>query len=57
MTFPAEPFVDIIPTLREYGYKIVYDMMDEWEEFYKVGQASWFTKQLEERLSKRVILF
>ena len=52
MTFPAEPFVDMIPTLRADGYNIVYDMMDEWEEFYKVGQASWFTKQLEEKAIK-----
>ena len=27
-------------------------MMDEWEEFYKVGQASWFKKQLEEQAVK-----
>lgn len=33
--------------LRRNGFKIVYEIIDEWEEFHKVGQAIWFNKSLE----------
>jgi glycosyltransferase involved in cell wall biosynthesis len=33
--------------LRRSGFKLVYEIIDEWEEFHKVGQASWFNKAVE----------
>lgn len=33
--------------LRSRGITIVYDIMDEWEAFSKVGQAPWYDRQLE----------
>lgn len=30
------------------GFKIVYEIIDEWEEFHKVDQAIWFNKSLED---------
>ena len=47
-TFPAEQFYNIIPSLRQNGFNIIYDIMDEWEEFCKVGQAVWYKKAIEE---------
>lgn len=48
LNIPAEPYLDFIPFLRKYGFEVVYDIMDEWEEFHKVGQASWYNKDVEE---------
>ncbi len=36
--------------LRSSGFKLVYDIVDEWEEFHKVGQAVWFNKSIENAL-------
>ena len=33
--------------LRRHGFTLVYEIIDEWEEFHKVGQALWFNKELE----------
>lgn len=48
ITFPAEKFFNLIPNLRSNGFSIIYDIMDEWEEFHKTGDASWFNKDIEE---------
>jgi len=50
LTFPARILTDLIYGLRGKGYSIVYDIMDEWEEFSKVGQAIWYEKVVEEAL-------
>lgn len=49
ITFPEEKFIYALRILRSKGFKIVYDIMDDWEGFYEVGQASWFKKKNEER--------
>jgi len=36
--------------LRSSDFKIAYDIIDEWEEFHKVGQAVWFNKSIENAL-------
>ena len=33
--------------LQRNGFKMAYEIVDEWEEFHKVGQAIWFNKSLE----------
>jgi len=50
VSFPAPVLVDVVPGLRKKGYAIIYDIMDEWEEFSKVGQAIWYEKSVEESL-------
>jgi glycosyltransferase involved in cell wall biosynthesis len=50
VTMPAPTLVDLIPSLRQRGFAIVYDIMDEWEAFSQVGQAPWFSKTIEDSL-------
>lgn len=46
VTFPAPIFVSICDKLE---YDMIYDMMDEWEEFHQTGQAPWYIKEVEEQ--------
>ncbi|WP_200627026.1 polysaccharide pyruvyl transferase family protein [Pseudomonas sp. LAM2023] len=50
VTMPAPILVNLIPSLRQRGLAIVYDIMDEWEAFFHVGQAPWFRKSTEDSL-------
>jgi len=50
VTLPSRSFIEITDTLRQQAAVIFYDIMDEWEEFYRVGQAPWFDKSLEKNL-------
>lgn len=43
ITLPAPVLVLAHRELRQRGLSIVYDILDEWEEFARVGQAPWFT--------------
>ena len=50
ITFPTEEFYNLITPFRENGFHIIYDIMDEWEEFYNTGEAPWYKKEVEEAL-------
>ncbi|CBL44277.1 hypothetical protein HDN1F_06940 [gamma proteobacterium HdN1] len=50
ITLPSQAFLDVISTLRRQAVTVYYDIMDEWEEFQRVGQAPWYEKALERRL-------
>jgi len=50
INIPSSHFTDIVKDLRRNGFIIIYDIMDEWEEFSKLGQAQWFEKSKEESL-------
>lgn len=50
INFPHDIFEELIFDLRYQGFKIHYDIMDEWEEFQKVGQASWYNKEIEKKI-------
>lgn len=50
LTMPARVLVDCVFGLRGKGYTIVYDVMDEWQEFFKSGQAPWYERPVEEQL-------
>ncbi|MGM9988331.1 MAG: glycosyltransferase [Bacillaceae bacterium] len=52
ITFPAGLFKDIEGKLANKNYKIIYDIMDEWEEFQKVGHAPWYKRSLEQQIVK-----
>ena len=47
-TLPAEILVEPIYFLRGKGFKVIYDIMDNWEEFFKAGQAPWYKAEAEE---------
>lgn len=48
--FPHPEFFAAALQMRKFGYKIIYEIIDEWEEFHKVGQAIWFNKGIEEAI-------
>ncbi len=48
INIPSKQLVDISYFFRKKGFAITYDIMDEWEEFYKSGDASWYRKEYEE---------
>lgn len=50
ITLPSKQFITQLYKLREFEFNIVYDIMDEWEEFQKLGQAIWYQRELEEEL-------
>lgn len=47
---PSLEYCNIIPDVRKSKFCIIYDIMDEWEQFSKVGQAPWYRKDCEELL-------
>lgn len=49
LTFPAPQLVEVFSRLRRKGFYLVYDIMDEWEEFHAVGQAPWYSISYENR--------
>jgi polysaccharide pyruvyl transferase CsaB len=46
--FPHPNFLIAAIKLRREGFKILYDIVDEWEAFHQVGQAIWYERQIEE---------
>jgi polysaccharide pyruvyl transferase CsaB len=48
--FPHPDFLMSGLKLRRNGFGMVYEIIDEWEEFHKVGQAIWFNKSVENAL-------
>lgn len=50
VTLPAPILVRMHESMRARALAIVYDILDEWEEFSKVGQAPWFDSALEDEI-------
>ncbi|CQR58546.1 methyltransferase domain-containing protein [Paenibacillus riograndensis] len=50
LNIPSEQWNTALYRIKELGYSTIYDIMDDWEEFNKVGQAAWYNKQLEEEM-------
>lgn len=50
ITFPAKEFYDLIKKFRGNAFDIIYDIMDEWEEFYNTGESPWYKKEIEEAI-------
>ncbi len=46
--FPHPDFLTAALKLKNYDFNIIYDIVDEWEEFHKVDQAIWFKRPVEE---------
>ena len=49
-TLPSTSLNDVIRPLRAVGYHIHYDIMDDWEEFHRGGEAHWYSAGLEREL-------
>ena len=50
ITMPSLKLVQVVDVWRSKGGVVIYDIMDEWEEFFRVGQAPWYEKQIEKNL-------
>lgn len=45
--FPHPSISKYIEVLKFHGWTVIYDIMDDWEEFHNVKQASWYKKNHE----------
>lgn len=52
--FPHPWLFEIISLANSYGWATIYDMLDDWESFHKVGQAVWYDRQIEEYILHNV---
>jgi hypothetical protein len=50
MEFPHPSLMEIVNYANVYGWRTVYDVIDDWEEFHKQGQAIWYDRDLEKYL-------
>ncbi|HNC08162.1 MAG TPA: polysaccharide pyruvyl transferase family protein [Anaerolineales bacterium] len=48
--FPHPEFFAAALRMRKYNFGILYEIIDDWEEFHKVGMAIWFNKGIEEAM-------
>lgn len=47
LEFPCKESIEIISLFKSCGFFIIYDIKDDWEEFYKSGEANWYSKPIE----------
>ena len=47
MEFPHPSLLEIVNYANVCGWQTVYDVIDDWEEFHKQGQAVWYDRDLE----------
>lgn len=48
--FPHPSFVPFAAAAARRGWYVIYDVLDDWAEFHRVGQASWFEPTAERQL-------
>lgn len=48
--FPWPGFFETLATASSAGWITVYDVLDDWEEFHRVGQAVWYDEELERHM-------
>jgi len=48
--FPHPEFFSAALRLRSFDFKIIYEIIDDWDAFHKAGQAIWFNKSIEKAL-------
>jgi glycosyltransferase involved in cell wall biosynthesis len=49
-SLPSAALVEAVRPLRAGGYHIHYDIMDDWEEFQRVGEAPWYSASVEREM-------
>lgn len=45
--FPYPPLFELICLLRARGWAVLYDVLDDWSAFHRVGEAPWFDAEFE----------
>jgi glycosyltransferase involved in cell wall biosynthesis len=50
MEFPHPSFFNLAAAARGRGWIGVYDLVDDWEEFHRAGQAPWYRRDFERHL-------
>jgi glycosyltransferase involved in cell wall biosynthesis len=50
LEFPHPSFFKLIAEAHAAGWYVIYDVVDDWEEFFRVGQAIWYDAEFEEHL-------
>lgn len=48
--FPHPDFFELVAALHAAGWIVVYDVLDDWDEFHRVGQAVWYDEPFERHL-------
>jgi len=48
--FPHPSFFKLVAEAHASGWTVVYDVVDDWEEFFRVGQAIWYDPDFERHL-------
>jgi polysaccharide pyruvyl transferase CsaB len=48
--FPYPGFFEMLAAANAAGWITVYDVLDDWEEFHRVGQAIWYDEPFERHL-------
>ena len=49
--FPHPGFLETLAAANSAGWITVYDVLDDWEEFHRVGQAIWYDEEFERHLT------
>jgi glycosyltransferase involved in cell wall biosynthesis len=52
MEFPHPALMEVVNYANAFGWKTVYDVIDDWEEFEKCGQAVWYDRDFESYLMR-----
>ncbi|MGC8943599.1 MAG: hypothetical protein ACP5KX_05800 [Caldisericia bacterium] len=52
LEFPCKESLDIIPISKVYNFAVIYDIKDDWEEFYKTNEAKCYQKSIENFVCK-----
>lgn len=50
--FPDVALWERLNLFNAHGWTTVYDCVDEWEEFGRIGQAGWYDRDVEEHLAR-----
>jgi polysaccharide pyruvyl transferase CsaB len=48
--FPWPGFFETLAAANSSGWITVYDVLDDWEEFHRVGQAIWYDEEFERHM-------
>lgn len=48
--FPHPSFLESLAAAHAEGWTTVYDVLDDWEDFHRVGQAIWYREAFERHL-------
>ncbi|MBX9789231.1 MAG: glycosyltransferase [Pirellulales bacterium] len=51
MEFPHPSLLEIVNAANAYGWRTIYDIIDDWDEFHAVGQAEWHDPDIERYLA------